>query len=124
MMEKRKITCIGCPVGCELDAAIGNDGKIEISNNLCKIGAEYGVKECTNPTRILTTSIAVERKNGETAMLSVKTSSGIPKGKIFECLQIIKGTRLTDDSVINVSDVVIPNILGLGVDVVATRRFF
>ena len=61
-MEKRNLTCIGCPMGCAL--LVEMDGKeiISVTGNTCKKGAEYAVKEVTDPTRIVTTTVRV--KNG------------------------------------------------------------
>ena len=52
-MEKRNLTCIGCPMGCAL--LVEMDGKeiISVTGNTCKKGAEYAVKEVTDPTRIV-----------------------------------------------------------------------
>ena len=48
-MEKRNLTCIGCPMGCAL--LVEMDGKeiISVTGNTCKKGAEYAVKEVINP---------------------------------------------------------------------------
>ena len=70
-MEKRNLTCIGCPMGCAL--LVEMDGKeiISVTGNTCKKGAEYAVKEVTDPTRIVTTTVRV--KNGSMPVVSVKT---------------------------------------------------
>ena len=43
-MEKRNLTCIGCPMGCAL--LVEMDGKeiISVTGNTCKKGAEYAVE--------------------------------------------------------------------------------
>ena len=45
-MEKRILTCIGCPLGCSLTAVPAADG-FEISGYTCKRGLEYAKKELT-----------------------------------------------------------------------------
>ena len=87
-MEKRNLTCIGCPMGCAL--LVEMDGKeiISVTGNTCKKGAEYAVKEVTNPTRIVTTTVRV--KNGSMPVVSVKTAQDIPKGKIFDCVEALR----------------------------------
>lgn len=117
MMETRELTCIGCPIGCALSANIHEDN-IKIKGNLCKKGIEYGLSECTDPRRVITTSIKVKLDNGTTKMLSVKTSRDIPKNRIFECLNEIKKVNITGN--FKIGDVVIKNILGIGVDILAT----
>lgn len=116
-MKKQELICICCPMGCRLTVQM--DDKISVTGNLCRVGIEYGIQECTNPVRILTTSVKVEGEDGKIAMLSIKTASPIPKDRIFDCLNAIKTLRLKGS--FDVSDIIIPNILGLGVDIVATR---
>ena len=89
-MEKRNLTCIGCPMGCAL--LVEMDGKeiISVTGNTCKKGAEYAVKEVTNPTRIVTTTVRV--KNGSMPVVSVKTAQDIPKDP-GECSRYRRGYR-------------------------------
>ena len=103
-MEKRNLTCIGCPMGCAL--LVEMDGKeiISVTGNTCKKGAEYAVKEVTDPTRIVTTTVRV--KNGSMPVVSVKTAQDIPKGCVEAPVQI--------------GDVILENVAGTGVDIVAT----
>ena len=80
-MEKRNLTCIGCPMGCAL--LVEMDGKeiISVTGNTCKKGAEYAVKEVTDPTRIVTTTVRV--KNGSHAGGVSKDSTGYSERKDF-----------------------------------------
>ena len=56
-MEERKLTCIGCLMGCQLQVII-KDGIVEkVTGNTCKRGADYGKKEVTDPTRIVTSTV-------------------------------------------------------------------
>ena len=53
-MEKRELTCIGCPLGCTLTVGL-NAGKVfSVEGYTCKRGRDYGEKECTNPMRTVT----------------------------------------------------------------------
>ncbi|MFL0266611.1 DUF1667 domain-containing protein [Candidatus Clostridium radicumherbarum] len=117
-MEKKELTCIGCPLGCSLLVELDNKGNIKVTGSSCKIGDNYAIKECTNPTRIVTTTVAVI--NGDYPILSVKTEKDIPKNKVFDCLRLLKGIVVT--APIRIGDVVYKNILDTGVDVVATRN--
>ena len=92
-MEKRNLTCIGCPMGCALLVEMNGKEIISVTGNTCKKGAEYAVKEVTNPTRIVTTTVRV--KNGSMPVVSVKTAQDIP-------------------------NVILENAAGTGVDIVAT----
>ena len=56
---------------------------------------------------------------GEIAMVSVKTNDVIPKSIIFDALALLKGKTI--DAPIGEGDVVVKDILGTGVDFVATK---
>lgn len=88
-MSTRELTCIGCPIGCQLLVKINKDKVVEVTGNTCKNGKEYGEKECTNPTRIVTSSVYVE--GGEIDVLPVKTERDIPKDRVFDCIKLLKG---------------------------------
>ena len=109
-----KLTCIGCPLGCELTIT-GDD--LQVEGAACKIGITYGKEEATNPTRNIATSVRVD--GGDIPMLSVKTSRPIPKGKIMECVKAVHAVRM--NAPVKVGDVVLANAAGTGVDMVATR---
>ena len=55
-MEVRELTCIGCPLGCQLTVTMGND-EIKVEGNTCPRGEAYAKKEVTNPTRIVTSTV-------------------------------------------------------------------
>ena len=49
-MEERKLTCIGCPMGCPLIVTMEAGEVISVTGNTCKRGDVYARKEVTNPT--------------------------------------------------------------------------
>ena len=89
-----------------------------VTGNSCPHGAEYGRKELTNPTRVITSTVCVE--GGTLRRASVKTSSDIPKGKIFEAMRLLD--HVTLQAPVHMGDIVVHDILGLGVDFVATKN--
>lgn len=117
MRESRELICIGCPVGCNLEVLIEDGKVIEVKGNSCPKGKEYGVKECINPTRIVTSIVKV--KDGKINMVSVKTEKDIPKNKIFKCLQELKGVVIK--APVRIGDVIIENVADIGVNIVATK---
>lgn len=117
-MEKRELTCIGCPMGCSLTVELDGNQVISISGYTCKRGEEYGRKECTNPTRILTSSVSV--KDGENDVVPVKTEKDIPKGKLFDCVRILKDVTVT--APVKIGDIIVENIGGTGVNIIATKN--
>ncbi len=117
-MEKRELICIGCPLGCPLVVEMEGGEVVSVSGNTCKRGDTYARKEVTNPTRIVTSTVKVE--GGSVVMVSVKTKNDIPKGKIFECVRALKD--VTVKAPIRIGDVIIENVAGTGVDIVATKN--
>ncbi len=117
-MRNVNLTCTKCPMGCKLTLTIDGDN-IKIEGNNCKIGEKYGISEYSNPVRTITTSVKVKTTDG-IKMISVKSSSDVPKGKVFECIKEVKKLHIEKDE-INVGDVLIKNILGLDADIVATK---
>ena len=117
-MEERKLTCIGCPLGCLITGTIENDEITGITGNTCKRGEIYAGKEVTNPTRIVTSSVEVT--GGTKPIVSVKTASDIPKGKIFEVMKSLKGITVT--APVRIKDVILADAAGTGVSIIATKN--
>jgi CxxC motif-containing protein len=117
-MEKRELICIGCPSGCILSAEIISGSDVRITGNACKIGETYGVKECTNPTRILTSTVEVI--DTEKVRLPVKTERDVPKDKILECMKALKGIKV--NAPIKIGDIILENVANTGVNFIATRN--
>ncbi len=115
-MENRELTCINCPMGCHLSVTIDGDN-ISVMGNTCKRGEAYGIKEVTNPTRIVTSSVKIN--NGCIGRVSVKTKSDIPKNKIGDIMNEIHKVRV--NAPIHIGDVIIHNCADTGVDVVCTK---
>lgn len=115
MNDEANITCILCPIGCEI--RINKKELFIIDGAKCKKGIEYSKNEVLNPKRILTTSILV--RNGNIPLVSVKTNKPIPKDKIFKILKIIKNTSV--NAPIEIGEIIIKNILDTGSDIIATK---
>ena len=115
---QRELTCICCPVGCALTVTIEGDNSVTVTGNRCPRGAAYGEKEVTNPTRIVTSTVRV--KGGIYPMANVKTASDIPKGRIFDCVNALKD--VTVNAPLKIGDVVLSDVAGTGVDIIAARN--
>ena len=50
-MEKRDLTCIGCPLGCQITVTMENGEVTDVKGNTCPRGDKYAREEVTNPTR-------------------------------------------------------------------------
>ena len=117
-MNTIELTCIGCPLGCPLTVTMEANEVVEVKGNTCPKGAIYAKKEVTNPTRIVTSTVRVA--GGISSMVNVKTASDIPKGKIFDCVEALKNIVLV--APVKIGDVVLANVAGTGVNVVAARN--
>ncbi len=117
-MENREMICINCPLGCMLTVSRGEDGTVSVTGNTCPRGEAYGRTELTDPRRTVTSTVRV--KGRKDCAVSVKTASPIPKGKIMECMKALKETEAIPP--VAVGDVVLENVAGTGVAVVATRN--
>ena len=114
-MKKRELICIGCPMGCPIVVEM-EDGKVlSVAGNTCPRGESYARKEVTNPTRIVTTTVRVD--GGKVSMINVKTEQDIPKDKIFECIAALRG--VTIKAPIHIGDIILENVAGTGVNIVA-----
>lgn len=117
-MNIRELTCINCPLGCALTVTLDGEKVIKVEGNTCPKGKTYGEKEVTNPTRILTSSVMVT--GGKISVVSVKTASDIPKNKIRECAARLK--NITVQAPVKIGDIVLKDIGGTGVDLIATKN--
>ncbi len=116
-MEKREFVCIGCPLGCNVTVELDGTEIKNITGNTCPRGADYVTKELTDPRRIVTSLVRVT--DGELPVVSVKTASDIPKDKIRDCIRALKDVELP--APVQVGDVVLENVCGTGINVVATK---
>ena len=114
-MEKT-LTCINCPVGCRIQATIENGACVRVSGNSCKLGERYAMQESVKPLRMVTAVLPVA---GARCPVSVKTRSPIPKEDIARCMAELSQLQLK--APVRMGDVVLPNAVGSGVDVIATR---
>lgn len=114
---KKEITCIGCPMGCRIIAEVDGDKIISIEGYTCNIGKKYAQEELTIPTRMVT---ALMKVYGTHQPLSVKTSQPIEKSKIVDCLKEI--SRHTVMCPIHTGEVIIKNVCGTQVNIIATKE--
>ena len=115
-MEQREMVCIVCPMGCRLKVTM-QDGQVSVSGNTCKRGAAYAEAEILHPERMLTTTVTVD---GRRRMLAVRTRSAIPKDKIFDAMHVLYGAHAA--APVRIGDVIVPDICGTGVDVIASEN--
>jgi len=114
-MSAKTITCIGCPMGCQLNATLQDGAVLSVDGAGCGRGAVYARQECVCPERTVTSLVRVK---GRREPLSVKTARPVPKAAIFACLDRIHAVEAAPP--VRIGDVLIADVCGTGVDVVAT----
>lgn len=109
------LICIVCPNGCNLE--IEKDGeKLVVKNNKCKRGITFATEEMTNPTRSVTSTCATIYP--DIPVVPVRTKGDIPKDKIFDLINLIN--TITIDRPYSTGEVLYPNVLGTGIDLIVT----
>ncbi|NLJ30207.1 MAG: DUF1667 domain-containing protein [Clostridiales bacterium] len=109
------LICIICPKGCHLN--VDEQNGYAVTGNGCPRGAEYGKKELTNPTRVLTSTVKI--KGGLHRRCPVKTDRAIPKGLMFDAMKLLNGVELS--APVRRGDVVLADLLGTGANLVVTK---
>ena len=112
-----RLTCVLCPVGCELEVRKDEAGELDVRGNQCDKGVPFAVEEVLRPRRNLATSIPV--RGTASKMVSVRLSGPVPREMIFPILAEI--ARLRPEAPFSRGQVLITDVLGTGVDVIATR---
>lgn len=117
MSDTRHLTCVSCPMGCQLEVGVLDGEVVHVTGNQCARGVIYAKKEVVNPTRILTSVVFVDK--GVEEMVSVKTSIDIPKSMLRTCAASLRGLRV--EAPVKSGDVIVENLCGTGAKLVATK---
>jgi len=113
---KKEMICIVCPISCALTVTQIEE-EILVEGNRCKRGKVFGEQEFINPLRMLTSTIAI--KGARLPRLPVVSSGELPINRMKEFLQVLYGVRL--QAPVKKGDIVVADILGTGVDILASR---
>lgn len=118
-MTKREMVCVSCPIGCAITVELDDNNEVvSVTGNTCKRGDAYARQECTHPERMLTSTVKVE--GGRLPVVPVKSAKPIPKEMLFDCMTEIN--KVTLKAPVRIGDTVLCNILGTGIDIVATNE--
>lgn len=111
----KELVCIVCPRGCTMQIE-GEGENIKVTGNSCKRGLNFAISEMTEPKRTICTTVKTAFK--EVPVIPCRVSTDIPKNKIFDIMKEINSFTLNDK--IGRGDIIIKDVLGLGVDIIAT----
>lgn len=121
-IETLQFNCTTCPSECLLTVEVkrGADGAVaevhSVTGNSCPRGDKFAHQELTCPMRVLTTTVAVS--GGDEALLPVRTAEAIPLELHAQTMDLIRG--LVVDAPIRMGDIVLPNLLDTGTDLIAS----
>lgn len=113
-----KITCIICPIGCEMTIHHKEGIITNIEGHQCKKGIGYAKEELLNPVRTLTTTVKVDR--GIIPLVSVRTNKPIPKEKLFQVMDAV--AEIEVHAPVMIGDILVKNLLGLDAHLIATKN--
>ena len=111
----RELTCILCPRGCRLTVT-GDPAELKVSGNGCKNGIRYGISECLNPVRTVTSVLRVSNRCD--TMVSVKSTAPVKKADMLSFAAALRNVVVT--APVSVGDVLVRDVFGA--DVVATKN--
>lgn len=120
--ETLQFNCTTCPSECLLTVEVEHDANgtvVEVrsvTGNNCPRGDTFAHQELTCPMRVLTTTVAVS--GGDEALLPVRTAEAIPLALHAQAMDLIRG--LVVNTPIRMGDVVLENLLGTNIDLVAS----
>ena len=110
-----ELVCIVCPRGCTMHIE-EKDGETVVIGNTCKRGERFAISEMTEPKRTICST--VRTSFDAVPVLPVRVSDEIPKDRIFDVMAEINKVCLRER--VGRGEPVLKNVLGLGVDVIAT----
>lgn len=105
-MGFRELTCIVCPLGCNIKVEFDGKDIISVTGNTCPRGKIYAEKECVSPERIITTTM----RTNTGIVIPVKTDRPVPKEKMFDVIKIINNSSAALP--VSIGDVLIENVFG------------
>jgi CxxC motif-containing protein len=116
-MVEEKIICIGCPLGCETTLKINDQGEVvKITGYKCKEGRQYVLEEYRSPVRVLTATVLTQ--NSVRPLFPVRTNKPLLKTQLKEAAKELAGVKVKPP--IQVGQIILPNLMNTGVDVIAT----
>lgn len=115
-MITKEIICTVCPLGCHIQVTGEGERIVSVEGNTCQRGYDYAVAEFLHPVRILTSTVKTDSLKHP--LLPVRSSKPLPKEKIMDCMQQIKAAKVS--APIKPYDVIIKDVCGTGIDIVAT----
>ena len=116
MDETRTVTCTVCPMGCSIRVGIHDGEPVTFEGHQCKRGPVYARDELLDPRRMLTTTVRV--RGGSVRLVPARTSAVVPRDKLRAIMALVRA--LAVDAPVVPGQVLLADLLGTGVDLVAS----
>lgn len=116
-----QFVCVHCPKGCVItitlpaDVVIDEQTDISLVGHQCKHGKKFSRQELLEPHRILTTTVRVKDTD---RMLPVRSAEPLPKARLDDVMRVLDGVEV--ETPVSCGNVILENVLDLGIDIVAT----
>ena len=118
MPETTKVICITCPKGCRLDVTREGATVLKVDNCGCRRGEDYVKAEISDPRRMVATTVRIT--GGIHPLMPVYTAKPFPKPRIRELLNELQKVKLS--APVHTGEVVVKDMLGTGIDILASRE--
>lgn len=121
-IETLRFNCTTCPSECLLTVEVERDADGAVAEvhsvigNSCPRGDTFARQELTCPMRVLTTTVAVS--GGDETLLPVRMAEAIPLELHAQAMDLVRG--LVIEAPIRMGDVVLENLLGTNIDLIAS----
>ena len=113
----QEFICVACPIGCMLTVKVKGREVRSVTGNRCSKGPLYAAQEVAGPRRVVTTTVRLH--GGRIPLLPVKTRVAVPRDSARAV--VIAASSVVVSAPVDLGDVVLPDVAGTGVDLVATR---
>ncbi len=81
----KTLTCIECPIGCEITVETEDSKILSLTGNACPRGKLYAENEVACPKRVVTSTVRAQ----DGGLIPVKTNKPVRKSEIFAVMQKI-----------------------------------
>lgn len=115
-IETSELICTTCPQGCTLVISKDGDTIVDVKAG-CKRGKAYAHQELSDPRRMVATTVRIQ--GSLHPLLPVYTAAAFPKTRIAELMKVLKDVKV--QAPIKAGMVVMPDVLGTGIDILASR---
>ncbi len=118
-VTEKSFYCTVCPSECHLTVTLDEAGEVlQVAGNSCPRGERFGRQEATCPMRVLASTARLAGAQSGEPLIPVRTREAIPLAQQTAAMEAVRHAQVT--APITMGDVVIADVCGTGVDVIAS----